>query len=124
MRPNKIAVIGPGTIGMPMAALLATATGSDGAPPPRVVILQRPSASSGWKVKAINAGRSPLGGHEPELERLIAEAVERGTLWATHDPETCADADVILVCVQTDRIGRWPDSPLRGAVVMVGSGAA
>jgi UDP-N-acetyl-D-mannosaminuronic acid dehydrogenase len=109
MRPNKIAVIGPGTIGMPMAALLATSTGTDGSPPPRVVVLQRPSASSGWKVKAINAGRSPLGGYEPDLERLIAEAVARGTLSATHDPETCADADVILVCVQTDRIGLAPD---------------
>ena len=109
MRPNKIAVIGPGTIGMPMAALLATSTGTDGSPPPRVVVLQRPSASSGWKVKAINAGRSPLGGYEPDLERLIDEAVAKGTLWATHDPESCADADMILVCVQTDRIGLAPD---------------
>ena len=109
MRPNKIAVIGPGTIGMPMAALLATSTGTDGSPPPRVVVLQRPSASSGWKVKAINAGRSPLGGYEPDLERLIAEAVARGMLWATHDPRMCADADAILVCVQTDRTGLRPD---------------
>jgi UDP-N-acetyl-D-mannosaminuronic acid dehydrogenase len=109
MRPNKIAVIGPGTVGMPMAALLATSTGTDGSPPPRVVVLQRPSASSGWKVKAINGGRSPLGGHEPELDRLTAEAVEKGKLSATHDPYTCADADVILVCVQTDRIGLAPD---------------
>lgn len=109
MRPNKIAVIGPGTIGMPMAALLATSMGTDGSPPPRVVVVQRPSASSGWKVKAINAGRSPLGGYEPELERLIAEAVGKGTLWATHDPDACADSDVILVSVQTDRIGLAPD---------------
>ena len=109
MRPNKIAVIGPGTIGMPMAALLATSTGTDGSPPPRVVVLQRPSASSGWKVKAINAGRSPLGGYEPDLDRLIAESVAKGTMYATHDPHTCADADVILVCVQTDRIGLAPD---------------
>jgi nucleotide sugar dehydrogenase len=122
MRPNKIAVIGPGTVGMPMAALLATATGTDGSPPPRVVILQRPSPSSGWKVKAINAGRSPLGGHEPELERLIAESVARGTLSATHDPDTCADADVILVCVQTDRIGLAPDyGALLGALGSVAS---
>lgn len=109
MNFNKIAVVGPGTVGMPMAALLATATGCDGSPPPRVVVLQRPSASSGWKVKAINAARSPLGGHEPELERLIAEAVARGTLSATHDPSTCADADAFLVCVQTDRVGLAPN---------------
>ena len=109
MRPNKIAVVGAGTVGMPMAALLASAWGTDGSPPPRVVVLQRPSAASGWKVKAINGGRSPLGGHEPELDRLIAAAVCRGTLSATHDPATCADADVILVCVQTDRMGLAPD---------------
>jgi nucleotide sugar dehydrogenase len=120
MRPNKIAVVGPGTVGLPMAALLATATGCDGFPPPRVVILQRPSAASGWKVKAINAGRSPLGGNEPELERLIAESVARGTLSATHDPHACADADVILVCVQTDRMGLAPDyDTLLGALTSV-----
>lgn len=117
MRPNKIAVVGPGTVGMPMAALLASASGTDGSPPPRVVIVQRPSASSGWKVKAINGGRSPLGGHEPGLERLIVESVARGTLTATHDPDACADADVILVCVQTDRAGLAPDyTALLGAL--------
>ena len=97
MRPNKIAVVGPGTVGMPMAALLASATETDGSPPPRVVVVQRPSASSGWKVEAINAGRSPVGGREPDLDRLVAESVARGNLSATHDPDTCADADVIIV---------------------------
>lgn len=122
MRPNKIAVVGPGTVGMPMAALLASAAATDGSPPPRVVVVQRLSASSGWKVKAINAGRSPLGGHEPLLERLIAESVERGTLTATHDYETCGDADVILICVQTDRIGLAPDyAALMGALADVAS---
>ena len=109
MRPNKIAVIGPGTVGMPMAALLASAAGTDGSPPPRVVVVQRQSDSSGWKVKAINSGHSPLGGHEPELEKLIAESVARGYLTATHDRDACADADVILVCAQTDRVGLTPD---------------
>jgi nucleotide sugar dehydrogenase len=117
MRPNKIAVVGPGTVGMPLAALLASSTGTDGSPPPRVVVLQRPSATSGWKVQAINSGRSPLGGGEPELERLIASAVTRGILTATHERDACADADVIIVCVQVDRIGLSPDhAPLLGAL--------
>ena len=94
---------------MPMAALLASTGGTDGSPPPRVVVLQRPSDASGWKVKAINGGRSPLGGREPELERLILTSVASGRLSATHDPATCADADVILICVPTDRIGLAPD---------------
>jgi UDP-N-acetyl-D-mannosaminuronic acid dehydrogenase len=120
MRPNKIAVVGPGTVGMPMAALLASAVASDGSPPPRVVVVQRPSASSGWKVKAINAGRSPLGGREPLLEKLIAESVARGTLSASHEYDVCGDADVILVCVQTDRIGLAPDyAALMGALADV-----
>ena len=109
MRPNKIAVVGPGTVGIPVAALLASSTGTDGSPPPRVVVLQRPSVTSGWKVQAINAGRSPLGAAEPELDTLMASAVARGFLTATHDRDICADADVIIVCVQVDRTGLSPE---------------
>ena len=120
MRPNKIAVVGPGTVGLPMAALLASAVAPDGSPPPRVVIVQRPSASSGWKVKAISGGRSPLGGREPLLEKLVAESVARGLLSASHEPEACGDADVILICVQTDRVGLAPDyAALTGALADV-----
>src|SRR4030095_2579891 len=109
MRPNKIAVVGPGTVGMPMAALLASVAVTDGSPPPRVVVVQRPSDSSGWKVKAINAGQSPIGGQEPELDRLIADSVARGFLTAQHDPGAWNDAHVIIVSVQTDRTGLAPD---------------
>lgn len=109
MRPNKIAVVGPGTVGIPLAALLASSSGSDGSPPPRVVVVQRPSPTSGWKVAAINGGRSPLGSHEPHLERLIHDAVERGTLSASHDSAACSDADVIIIAVQTDRAGLAPE---------------
>jgi nucleotide sugar dehydrogenase len=122
MRPNKIAVVGPGSVGMPLAALLASVTGTDGSPPPRVVVLQRPSASSGWKVEAINSGRSPVVGAEPELARLVASSVARGTLTATHDRDVCADADVLIVCVQVDRTGLAPDySALLDALADVAS---
>ncbi len=65
---REIAVIGPGYVGLPMAALLATAElwAPDGTPT-RVTVVQRPSASSGWKVGAINAGRSPIGALEPAI---------------------------------------------------------
>ncbi|MGQ0643067.1 MAG: nucleotide sugar dehydrogenase [Gemmatimonadaceae bacterium] len=107
---RSIAVIGPGIVGMPMAALLAHARiriGTDY--PARVVVVQRRSASSAWKIPAINSGRSPIGGIEPALDEIIRTAVEHGMLRATDDYAVCRDADVILVCVQTDRSGDAPD---------------
>jgi UDP-N-acetyl-D-mannosaminuronic acid dehydrogenase len=107
---RKIVVVGPGIVGMPMAALLADARVREGTgEPARVVVLQRPSRTSGWKVDAINAGRSPIGGIEPDLDRVVADSVARGELSATSDYATVRDADVILVCVQTDKRGTAPD---------------
>ncbi|HEX7049740.1 MAG TPA: nucleotide sugar dehydrogenase [Longimicrobiales bacterium] len=118
---RKIAVVGPGIVGMPMAAMLAHAGIREGtdAPAP-VVVVQRDSTTSGWKVGAINAGRSPIGGIEPELDRIVADAVARGALWATHDYAALRDADVILVCVQTDKDGFAPDyGPLFSALTEI-----
>lgn len=109
MSPNKIAVVGPGIVGMPVAAMLATSRSTDGWPPPRVVVVQRNSPTSGWKVEAINEGRSPLGAVEPELAVAVSEAVRAGRLTATHDYGTCRDADIVFVCVTTDRAGLAPD---------------
>jgi UDP-N-acetyl-D-mannosaminuronic acid dehydrogenase len=107
---RKIAVIGPGIVGMPMAALLAHARIREGSDQPAtVVVIQRPSLNSGWKVDAINAGRSPIGGVEPDLDRLVKESREQGLLSASHDPQAARDADVVLVCVQTDKKGQGPD---------------
>ncbi len=52
---EKIGVIGPGIVGMPMAAMLADAEikiGTD--QPAKVIVVQRDSVNSGWKVEAIN----------------------------------------------------------------------
>jgi len=107
---QKIAVIGPGIVGMPMAAMLAHARVTEGSNQPAVVtVVQRDSPSSGWKVGAINKGRSPIGGVEPDLDRIVAESVAAGVLRATHHVGEVADADVILVCVQTDKAGFAPD---------------
>lgn len=117
MPPNKIAVVGPGIVGMPLAAMLAGTRSIDGWPPPRVVVVQRNSPTSGWKVEAINEGRSPLGAVEPELATAVSEAVHGGRLTATHDYGTCSDADAIFVCVTTDRAGLAPDhAPLLEAL--------
>ncbi len=119
---KKIAVIGPGIVGMPMAALLAHARIREGSQEPaRVLVVQRASPTLGWKVDAINAGRSPIGGVEPDLDRIVAESVAAGFLSATSDPAGLRDADVILVCVQTDKKGFGPDyGPLFEALGHVG----
>jgi UDP-N-acetyl-D-mannosaminuronic acid dehydrogenase len=107
---SKIAVVGPGIVGMPMAALLADARvriGTD--TPAKVVVVQRNSPTSGWKVGAINAGRSVIGGIEPDLDRIVHETAREGLLSASHDYADLGDADVILVCIQTDKNGLGPD---------------
>lgn len=117
-RVEKIAVVGPGIVGMPMAALLAHARIREGTDQPaRVVVVQRASRTSAWKVDAINAGRSPIGGVEPALDEIVADSVRAGVLSATHDYAELADADVILVCVQTDKNGFAPEyGPLMSAL--------
>jgi UDP-N-acetyl-D-mannosaminuronic acid dehydrogenase len=115
---EKIAVIGPGIVGMPMAAMLANARiriGTD--EPARVLVVQRNSANSGWKIDAINNGKSVIGGIEPGLDEITRESVKEGLLSATHDFSLLGDADVILIAVQTDKKGAGPDyGPLMGAL--------
>ncbi len=115
---EKIGVIGPGIVGMPMAAMLAHAQIKIGSSEPaRVVVVQRNSINSGWKTHAINQGLSVIGGIEPGLDAITAQAVEKGLLSASHDFATLGDADVILVSVQTDKKGFEPDyGPLFGAL--------
>ena len=107
---KKIVVIGPGIVGMPMAALLAHARIREGGDEPaKVLVLQRNSRNSGWKVDAINSGRSVIGGVEPALDNVVADSVRAGVLSASHDYSLGADADMVLVCVQTDKDGFGPD---------------
>jgi UDP-N-acetyl-D-mannosaminuronic acid dehydrogenase len=117
---QKIGVIGPGIVGMPMAAMLANAKikiGTD--EPAKVVIVQRNSVNSGWKVDAVNSGKSVIGGIEPELDDITREAVKAGLLSASSDFSVLSDADVILVSIQTDKneTGFEPDyGPMFGGL--------
>src|SRR5215210_1976065 len=101
---REIGVVGPGMIGLPMAALLAAAElwSPDGVPT-RVTVVQRPSQQSGWKVGAINAGRSPISALEPAIDELVAQGAGSGRLRATTQFTDIRNADVVLVCVQTER---------------------
>jgi UDP-N-acetyl-D-mannosaminuronic acid dehydrogenase len=117
-RVEKIAVVGAGVVGLPMAALLAHAEVRQGSDVPAgVVVIQRNSPTSGWKVDALNWGKSPIGGLEPDLAGIISGATARGRLRASHDFSEVRDADVMLICVQTDKDGFRPDyGPLFEAI--------
>jgi UDP-N-acetyl-D-mannosaminuronic acid dehydrogenase len=115
---EKIGVIGPGIVGMPMAALLANAKikiGTD--KPAQVCVVQRNSSNSGWKVQAINEGKSVIGGIEPGLNDIVEKNVKEGLLVASSDFNVLSDVDVILVSIQTDKDGLAPDYvPLFGGL--------
>ena len=115
---EKIGVVGPGIVGMPMAAMLAHARVKIGTDKPaQVIILQRNSKNSGWKVNAINAGKSVIGGIEPGLNDIVEKSVIAGILSASFDFNDLSDADLILVSVQTDKKGSEPDyGPMMGAL--------
>lgn len=119
---EKIGVIGPGIVGMPMASMLAHARikiGTD--QPAKVIVIQRDSDNSGWKVNAINNGRSVIGGIEPDLDSITNQAVNAGILSASSDFSVLSDADVVLVSVQTDKKGLEPDyGPMFGALEKLG----
>ena len=75
----------------------------------QIVIVQRNSPSSGWKVNAINSGISVIGGVEPDLDSIVKKSVNEGILTATHDFNALVDADLILIAIQTDKDGFGPD---------------
>ena len=86
----RLAVIGLGYVGLPVAALFAqrgfTVTGVD---------------VKAERVERINQGISPIEGDEPGLAELIAGVVNSGKLHATTDYDELKDVDVVLVDVET-----------------------
>ena len=92
---TKIAVIGMGYVGIPCAVLLADVEGYD------VTGVQRRSERSGWKIKVLNSGKSPIEGDEPGLEELISKVVKKGTFRVTDDFNILSGMDIILIDVQT-----------------------
>jgi UDP-N-acetyl-D-mannosaminuronic acid dehydrogenase len=96
----NIVVIGMGYVGVPCAALLADVPGF------RVTGVQRRSERSGWKIECLNKGQSPFEGDEPGLAELIRRvALQRKSFRVTDDFAVCADADAILIDVQTPTNG-------------------
>jgi len=90
----RVAVVGMGYVGVPLAAVLAEAPGFT------VVGVQRRSKRSGWKIDLLNKGISPYR-LEPELGELLSRAVSGGSLHVTDGFDACGDADCVIVTAQT-----------------------
>ena len=86
----KIAVIGLGYVGLPVAALFAdqgfSVTGVD---------------VKDERIALINQGISPIEGKEPGLSELIASVVKQDKLRATVNYADIRDCDVVLIDVET-----------------------
>ncbi len=106
---RKIAVIGLGYVGLPLAALCARR----GYP---VVGLD----SSERVVASLGAGKCHI--RDAAVEKMVADALETGNLAATSDAARIADCNVFLVCVPTPvDADNDPDlGPLEGACRTIG----
>ncbi len=84
----RIGIVGLGYVGLTTAAVLAyhgvKVTGVD---------------VDAAKVEAINRGEAPI--YEPGLNKLLREAIERGTLYATTSYAPLREADIIFITVGT-----------------------
>ncbi len=89
-RKARLAVIGLGYVGLPVACEFARA-GFD------VLGIELRND----RVQKINSGISPIEGEEPGLKELLVEAVSSGKLQATVDYPKLVERDVILIDVET-----------------------
>jgi UDP-N-acetyl-D-mannosaminuronic acid dehydrogenase len=99
MSIRSVAVVGAGYVGLPVACMFAS----------RGIATLAVDIDTA-RVDKINCGISPIEGEEPGLAELISSAVKGGLLTATVDYGGIADADAIIVCVDTpiDEATRMP----------------
>ena len=53
------------------------------------------------RVDTINSGQSPIEGNEPGLADLLTDVVNSGRFHADSDYAACADAQIVLLAVET-----------------------
>ena len=86
----KVAVVGVGYVGLPVAALCAKAgydaTGVD---------------VNEKRVKLLNRGGNPIEGKEPGLNDLLKQARATGRLHFTSSADIYRDSDIIIIAVET-----------------------
>jgi UDP-N-acetyl-D-mannosaminuronic acid dehydrogenase len=89
-RKARLAVIGLGYVGLPVAAVFAESDFDV------LGVEIRPDRAA-----KINAGISPIEGNEPGLAELLARVISAGNLRATTDYQELRDRDVVLIDVET-----------------------
>ncbi len=112
-RSARVCVVGLGYVGLTVACALA-----------RAGFRVRGIDTDPAKVAHVMRGLYPLNGAEPELPALLAEQVNNSRLTVTGSYAACAQADVILVVVQTpvDPTTKTPSlEVVRGAVSSIGA---
>jgi UDP-N-acetyl-D-mannosaminuronic acid dehydrogenase len=89
-RQATLAVVGLGYVGLAVACAFAEAG-----------FRVRGLEIRADRVDRINQGINPIEGDEPGLAELLARVVHSGALHATTDHAALAEADVVMVCVET-----------------------
>src|SRR5947208_679520 len=89
-RQAIVGVIGLGYVGLPVACMFASVGF-------RVIGVDVKDD----RVAKINSGRSPIEGEEPGLATFLAEVVGSGRLRATSSYAELAEADIVLIDVET-----------------------
>jgi len=98
-----VVVMGAGFVGAVMAAVVADTKDKDGRYSKFVIVCQRPSTRSYWKIPMLNRGVSPVKSEDPQVDELIDRCVNREkTLMATFNSDCLALADCVVVDVQCD----------------------
>ena len=102
-----VVVMGAGFVGAVMAAVVADTRDKKGNYSKFVIVCQRPSTRSYWKIPMLNRGESPVRAEDPEVEELISRCVrQEKTMVATFNSNCLSLADCVVVDVQCDFIKR------------------
>jgi UDP-N-acetyl-D-mannosaminuronic acid dehydrogenase len=111
MRLDRVAVVGLGYVGIPLASLLAN-RGFDVYGVDSVKV----------RADAVGRGALPFKGEEPGLREMLAKAVKKGALRTGTSYDELKDRDAVFVCVDTpiDASKRPDNSRLEDALTSVG----
>ncbi len=102
-----VVVMGAGFVGAVMAAVVADTRDDKGNYSKFVIVCQRPSTRSYWKIPMLNRGESPVKAEDPEVDELITRCVKQEkTLIATYNSDCLTLADCVVVDVQCDFVKR------------------